>query len=315
VTTFHYENNLCTKIVTPWQTVNACTRFAYMDEKLISVTYEDGKSTSYIYTIADGFRLLVSAEGPEHLTVSYEYTNVNVSGGLPHYVTRATVNGTEHIASDVNYEYGDLVTNVIDRISGKSLRYHFNDNGNQISVDDGLGYALYTRYDRVGDNESAPVNHATMRSAMQRVVNNLLTDPMFEDNSSKWVTGGVGTFARAEDWYRWGFVCRRITITAGSEAWCRQSIGLTPGKSYTLSSYVKSNGPKAFLRILYTVNGNTHTVESDPAMIVANADRLSRGLPYLSRFLPMLTRQCIVPWSAIPMQALVGLTQSSWKKD
>ena len=41
---------------------------------------------------------------------------------------------------------------VKDEISGKTLRYHFNDDGNQVSVDDELGYAMYTRYDRTDDN-------------------------------------------------------------------------------------------------------------------------------------------------------------------
>ena len=45
---------------------------------------------------------------------------------------------------------------------------------------------MYTRYDRTDDNANAPINHATERSRMQRVVRNLLLDPMCEENSSVW---------------------------------------------------------------------------------------------------------------------------------
>ena len=65
--------------------------------------------------------------------------------------------------------------------------YHFNDDGNQVSVDDELLHAsVNTRYDRTDDNANAPINHATERSRMQRVVRNLLLDPMCEENSSVW---------------------------------------------------------------------------------------------------------------------------------
>ena len=43
-------------------------------------------------------------------------------------------------------------------------------------MDDELGYAVYTRYDQTGDNQAAPINHATMRSRMQKVVHNLQGD-------------------------------------------------------------------------------------------------------------------------------------------
>ncbi|MBQ8618545.1 MAG: hypothetical protein IJ418_13700, partial [Clostridia bacterium] len=75
-------------------------------------------------------------------------------------------------------------------------RYHFNDNGNQISIDDGLGYAVYTEYDQSDDNANTPINHATTRSRMQRTVKNLLLDPMMEENSSVWEKSSTGTFTR-----------------------------------------------------------------------------------------------------------------------
>lgn len=178
--------------------------------------------------------------------------------------------------SDVEYEYGHLLTRVTDSISGKTLRYHFNENGNQISVDDELGYGRYTKYDQSGSNANAPINHATERSKMQRVVTNLLVDSMLNDNSSAWVQGGTGSFDRDEANYQWGLVSQKISITSGNMAYKRQAVTLTPGKSYTLSTYVMSDGPRAFLRFAYNVSGGSYTyASSDPVQVGTPFQRIA----------------------------------------
>ena len=107
---------------------------------------------------ANGYHLLMSASAIEKhvdqqpdkkLTdVTYEYSNTNAIDGLPHCITHATVTGTKDgttlTAANVSYTYGNHMALVKDEISGKTLRYHFNDDGNQVSVDDELGYAMYT---------------------------------------------------------------------------------------------------------------------------------------------------------------------------
>ena len=60
-----------------------------------------------------------------------------------------------------------------------------------------FGCSAVTRcYDRTDDNANAPINHATERSRMQRVVRNLLLDPMCEENSSVWEKSSTGTITR-----------------------------------------------------------------------------------------------------------------------
>ena len=191
VTTFHYTDGRCDRIQTPWQDENSCVRFNYYNEETLYITHEDGRMSKYEYALANGYHLLVSASAIEQhvenqedkklADVTYKYSNTNAIDGLPHCITHATVTGTKNgttlTAANVSYTYGNHMALVKDEISGKTLRYHFNDDGNQVSVDDELGYAMYTRYDRTDDNANAPINHATERSRMQRVVRNLASRP------------------------------------------------------------------------------------------------------------------------------------------
>ena len=263
-TTFTYSGSplRCARIQTPWQESTACTRFTYTSGKLTGVTYEDHtadvpKQSAYTYTDQGGYALLTGATGPEGLTAAYTYT----TAGAVHAVTRATVTGGSLKGSDTDYIYGHLLTRAYDRLSGKTIRYHFNDAGNLISIDDEAGYARYTRYD-----DSANKNHVTDTSRLQRVVVNLLTDGLLNDNSALWVQGGTGTFARDSSVRMWGSVSQKITITAGQTAYKRQQVTLTPGESYTFSAWIKSGAPKAFLRVSYTQSGSTVNIDSAPVI-------------------------------------------------
>ncbi len=325
VTSFTYNENLCTAIITPWQTADSCTAFRYDGNLLKDITHEDGRITHYRYcsvahytqdqidqledtdaitpittvhllTEASSYTEAVATGGCDGSIIEYTYSNVEINSegkyystdNLPHCITHAYVRGkvnkpvsqadstssaeTETIdASDVSYTYGNHMTLVTDAISGKTLRYHFNDNGNQVSIDDELGYAVYTRYDQEGDNENTPINHATVRSRMQRVVKNLLVDPMIEQASSAWEKSSTGTIIRDQSTDQWGLVSYRIQVPANDSAYVRQAVEVVPGQSYTLSAYMKSGAPNAFLRVTYTVDGASQSVLSDPIPVVDNA--------------------------------------------
>ena len=286
VTTFHYMDGRCDRIQTPWQNENSCVRFNYYNEETLYITHEDGRMSKYEYALANGYHLLVSASAIEkHVDqqpdkkladVTYEYSNTNAIDGLPHCITHATVtgmkNGTTLTAANVSYTYGNHMALVRDEISGKTLRYHFNDDGNQTSVDDELGYAMYTRYDRTDDNANAPINHATERSRMQRVVRNLLLDPMCEENSSVWEKSSTGTITRDQSTRQFGLVSYRLTIWSSDCVYVRQAVTLTPGKSYTLSGYVRSGGPRGVMRVAYTVAGQEITLDSEPGKVWEKTD-------------------------------------------
>ena len=288
VTTLHYTDGRCDRIQTPWQDENSCVRFNYYNEETLYITHEDGRMSKYEYALANGYHLLMSASAIEkHVDqqpdkkladVTYKYSNTNAIDGLPHCITHATVTGMKNdetlTAANVSYTYGNHMALVKDEISGKTLRYHFNDDGNQVSVDDELGYAMYTRYDRTDDNANAPINHATERSRMQRVVRNLLLDPMCEENSSVWEKSSTGTITRDQSTRQFGLVSYRLTISANKSAYVRQAVTLTPGKSYTLSGYVRSGGPRGVMRIAYTVGEQEITLDSEPGKVWEKTDNM-----------------------------------------
>ena len=300
VTTFHYMDGRCDRIQTPWQNENSCVRFNYYNEETLYITHEDGRMSKYEYALANGYHLLMSASAIEkHVDqqpdkkladVTYKYSNTNAIDGLPHCITHATVTGTKNgttlTAANVSYTYGNHMALVRDEISGKTLRYHFNDDGNQTSVDDELGYAMYTRYDRTDDNANAPINHATERSRMQRVVRNLLLDPMCEENSSVWEKSSSGTITRDQSTRQFGLVSYRLTISANKSAYVRQAVTLTPGKSYTLSGYVRSGGPRGVMRVAYTVGGQEITLDSEPGKVWEKTDNMPYERVFVSFTLP-----------------------------
>ena len=287
-TTFVYTTQTdgslkCTAVKTPWQTDSACTRFTYADGCLATITHEDNRVSTYHYTTRNGYKLLDQAQGADGLAVRYEYSNTGATYGLPHCITYAETGETAILSTDeakktaalyaakVTYNYGNHLTLVTDNISGKTLRYHFNDNGNQISIDDGLGYAVYTEYDQSDDNANTPINHATTRSRMQRTVKNLLLDPMMEENSSVWEKSSTGTFTRDQTTNQWGLVSYKVKVPADGEAYVRQAVTLKPGNPYTLSAYMKSAAPTALVRAAYTINGESKYFTSDAVPVDANA--------------------------------------------
>ena len=286
VTTFTYADGLCDSIRTPWQE-DDYTQFSYSNGQMTYITHEDGRTAAYAYEIRNGYSLLTNTSSVDGVAVAYTYSNTGAIDGLPHCIQRVIVTGTQdgitRTASDISYSYGNHMALCTDNLSGtlqtqarstdsetqrapKSIRRHFNDNGNETSIDDELGYAVYTRYDQTGDNEDAPVNHATTRSRMQRVVKNLLADSMFALDGADWEKSGV---TRDVSTWKWGNVSFKL---AGSEtgSYIRQLVTLTPGEYYTFSGYLRSSAEKTFLRVIYTMNGETYHFDSDPATVLAS---------------------------------------------
>ena len=69
-------------------------------------------------------------------------------------------------------------------------------------------------------------------------------------------------------------VSYRLTISANKSAYVRQAVTLTPGKSYTLSGYVRSGGPRGVMRIAYTVGGQKITLDSEPGKVWEKTDNM-----------------------------------------
>ena len=278
ITTFVYTSDLLAAVRTPWQGSSDCVRFAYADGCLTGVTYEDNRTSTYTYQTdtVTGHRLLKTATGPEGIKAAFTYANTNALDGLPHVVTETEVTGGTGddllTASHTQYSYDIRLCIVKDLLTGNSLRYHFNDNGNCISVDDGLGYAVYANYDRSGNNANAPINHPTTTSRIQRAVNNLLTDGLMLRGSSAWVKIGTGTIENSVASGHFGRGYKKLTVSNGNELASRQTVTLEPEKTYTLSAYVETEGPTCLLR----VTAGALTWESAPVTHAVDGNSLTR---------------------------------------
>ncbi|MBR3388723.1 MAG: hypothetical protein IKG84_10975, partial [Bacteroidales bacterium] len=258
-TVYDYDNNdRLIAIRASWQLDTQDTpsvRFTYTDGNLTGIQYEDGNSSTYTYNqgMAQGVahQLLTHAVGPEAIIADFTYGNTNVLYGLPHVVlTSKCWDGVSAVASHTAYEYGANLCLVTDQLTNNSLRYHFNDNGNCTSVDDGLGYAIFAEYDQSGANADAPINHATSTSRIQRVVNNLLKDGLLcKTSGSAWTKYGTGTVEQIINDGGFGRYQRKFTVTNGNTAYLRQTVSVEAEKIYTLSGYAQSFGAKAYLRV------------------------------------------------------------------
>ena len=275
ITSFVYASGLLSKIKTPWHTDSACISFTYSSSKLTGISYEDQNesgvrnSSSYTYMTPGNtnHRLLTRAKGPEEIIADFTYGNTDTAdgSGLQHVVLTAKCwDGISTIASNTSYEYGPDLCLVKDEITGNTLRYHFNDNGNCTGVDDGLGYAVFAEYDRSGANADAPVNHATSVSRIQRVVNNLLSDGLLcKTTGSAWTKYGTGTVEQMYNGSGFGRYERKFTVANGNTLYLRQTVSVTAKKTYTLSGYAQSLGAKAYLR----VTAGSGTYQSIPVVL------------------------------------------------
>jgi hypothetical protein len=158
---------------------------------------------------SDGSQLLETVVNDADGTyIHYEYTATE-----PYRVTRVWSNSTQGanaILFDHSYDYRDILTIVTDNLSGKKIRYHFNDSGNLVSISDELGYGAASTYATDG-----PINKQEAISKLQRSVVNLVRDPTFS-TSNVWIEGhaaGTGTNCNFTHWYRFTYDSIRSATT------------------------------------------------------------------------------------------------------
>jgi len=252
ITEFTYSNNHLYQIKAAYHTGSQRITFAYNADCLSQISYEDGNQSHYAYGGNNSpAHLLTEAYGPEGLHAEFKYGNTNNISGLPYEVIEARCwDGSSAVAKHTTYDYGSYLCNVTNEMTGKTLRYHFNDYGNNTSVDDGLGYAVFAEYNQADTEANAPVNHPTSTSRIQRVVNNLLKDGLQCKTTSDWTKEGTGTI---EQQYRdggFGRYQKKFTVSDGNTLCLKQTVSVIPGKTYTLSGYAQSLGAKAWLRIV-----------------------------------------------------------------
>ena len=246
------------------------------NNKLTKITHEDGKYVQYAYDAATG--LLNKMTNHDNSSLEFIYTSQ-----APYRVTLVTYkdkNGA--VCGGRKYEYGDCRTAVTDMIpsgsaltAGKTLVYHFNDAGNVVSVNDGLGYGCFAGY-----SSSMPLNHPEYTSKMQRAVNNYLKNHHFLTVNSDWTSallnGASGSGAyNSEQVYAGGRAYKLEKTSTAGQVTVYQNVTLTKGKTYTFSCYYRTaNAAAVQLRVEYKNSSGT-TVNTDSAT-AASTDRWDR---------------------------------------
>lgn len=249
--------------------------FDYDDlSRLTSITHQDGSVTTYAYNTLGLLERITNIDG---LTLTYSYTSNRASG--PFRVSRVEISNGGVYFGGRKYVYGDCLTKVIDLVpndngtalmEGKALVYHFNDYGNVVSVNDELGYACFAKY-----SDALPANHPEVTSKMQRAVVNLLRNHNFE-SASDWTLSGNWSYATDSKYMG----ARSLKITTQGVTYmhtAKQSVVITPGKTYTFSFYVRKSGAiDVWVAYVYTDASGVSQWVHAPSMMNQLTDDFSR---------------------------------------
>jgi RHS repeat-associated core domain len=228
---------------------NRTTSFSYNDSnQLTSITYPDSDpniSTSSTYTYNTD-NSLNTVTNYDHHSLSITYTN-----GSIHRVYNVQEKGVDPTSGNpANGEaytitYGDNVTSFLDA-KNRTQIYQFNNSGNTTNVQNGDGSGQFFQYDTSSD---ALPNKLVMQSKLQTSVTNLLVDPSIErNNGTDWKMGTHGdptketaTVYSGTTYSHYGSKSLKLTNNdGGSGPYFDQTIALSPGKTYTLSAFVKT---------------------------------------------------------------------------
>ena len=207
---------------------------------LKSITYEDGAQTFCKYNEK---HLLSKVKTPDGMTIVYEYT-----GTKPYRVKGVRISSSQNENGPAvfhhTYAYHDILTVVTDQLSGKKIRYHFNDTGNLVALTDELGYGAFSKY-----TTSGPLNKPEAVSRLQRSVMNLIWDPLFAGNVWRWPIVEAESITYDTEMKYLG--ARSLKISRTDDAGtlnAYQTVSLTTGRTYVLSAWCRTDsGAKAKL--------------------------------------------------------------------
>ena len=226
--------------------------FQYAGSNLTKIIHEDGSQTTYAY---DTRHLLTQVQNLDGTKIQYTYSSTMPCRVLSVKVFN-TENGTEQVAFHHTYSYKDILTIVTDELSGKKIRYHFNDSGNLVALTDELGYGAFSKY-----TTSGPLNKPEAVSRLQRSVISLIRDPLFAGGVWQHQANEAGTFASDTVTVYLGTRSMRITRTDGpGTPTVYQTATLTKGRTYVLSAWCRTlQSAKARLSVEMTGSGGALT--------------------------------------------------------
>lgn len=252
------------------------------NDQLTKITHPDGAVTEYGYN-ENG--LLESIKNHDGTAIVISYYPIK-----PFRVAQITQLASNKIYAARKYVYGDCCTTVTELIPtvktqnaamsaltatalaeyeanlstgekmfaedednkniGKSLHYHFNDAGNLVSINDGLGYGCFAGY-----SDDVPTNHPSFVSKMQRSVNNYLKNHHFlTTTNNDWIgdlMDGEGECSYSSEMnYAGGRAYRLMKTSEAGTISVYQNVTLKKNRSYTFSCQYKTlNSAKVQLKV------------------------------------------------------------------
>lgn len=279
VITFNYTDNYLTGITDP---AGRTTTFNFAFDSsgnntgyLRSISYPDGKSTTFYFGAPDGRMSQIIAYDSSDLLISVK--NVVCKSKTFYRVATLTRNGQTNasgnrtVENKLTFTYNNSETVVTDNY-GKSNYIYFDNAGRTINVRDHESNTSYAKYNSSGNK----ANTLALQSNTFAPINNLAKNngAEFTDNGewySQMPSTTAGTVEIATDQAYIGYKSFKVnsTVTSGRVNYC-QALTVTPGKSYTLSAYVKipealgnGTGGVALAFTYKDVNGAWQTVHGD----------------------------------------------------
>lgn len=259
--TFSYSSGLLAKITDP---AGREVQFQYTGNNLTRITYPDNQHTYFAYK-ADSSLSQVTHPSGQKLEMDF-FDLGSGSYGKAYYIAKHGAEG--ELGQSYQLQYWDNATVVTDS-NGQTLQYIFNHAGNVQNVVNTLGHASYYEFEH---------NRVTRFMATRSTTINLLRNHNFE-RSEHWTVshegGSTANTGYVSTPYHGNQSVRIQKTNASGQTFYQQIAEVTPGETYTLSAYLKTNDISetggARLLVRYT-DGSGATVEEESLKIFGTHD-------------------------------------------
>lgn len=219
----------------------ATESYTYSGNELTSIASSVLSSASFSYT---SNHLLSQVSDANGYKLTYAYNTTNSS--QPNRVVQVREYSGNNVGGTLDISYAHNQNTFVDH-NGNQEILQFNNYGSTVSIQDDEGMAQFYRYK--GNSDVAKASQLALSSKLQNTVVNQIYNSSFE-SSSGWTTNSgnasTGSWSYSSSGYM-GSKALRIKRTANSGSFGIQPTSsyyctVEPGKTYTLSAYVKTSG-------------------------------------------------------------------------
>jgi len=280
--TFSYANDYLTEITDPAGRTTTFT-YDYYSDRLDRIDYPDGKYTTFDYNQSTNNILTIGSFDTSQLQFTYYNYLSAIWQNRIQLATRKSKSPNRETINSLSFSYMPGET-VVEDLFNKVNTYSFDNSGRTVNVMDQDGRALATDYHTYKDvNKNNKVKSA---SDILTFSNNLVVNNGFERTSpSNWMSTRdsslvnpypVITTGEHHSGYQ-SFRTDSVSTTGYSYGY--QDFQGVPGKTYTLSAYVKissalaTNGAGgAFIELQYENGGSWYYYTNNRAYITQACD-------------------------------------------